>query len=104
MKVSLRGIRRFSAACGTMLIVGAIAGCGTNLAATLTLDDARAECLAGNNDPGEFTSIVLLAEATRDSGQTELGFLISFSPACEDVPFPDGCSRCLTAIAAVVWN
>ena len=88
-----------------------VAGCGTNvgtnLAAGVSLAEARATCLAWltvADSAALFDVLVLVAEAGRDDGRTEPDFLVSFLPSCSDDPDIAGCSSCFTQIGAAVWN
>ncbi len=88
-----------------------VAGCGTNLAGGVSLAQARSTCLAWDSsaEAGAFLdSLILVAEAARDSGSTEADFLAAFLTPCSDplVTGPDfaGCTSCITQIAAAVWN
>ena len=85
-----------------------VAGCGTNVVGTVTLAEARATCLAWNNDPtggiAEVEAIVLLAETSRDIGQTEAGFVVVSFGVCEGTPDPSGCKECMIQVGAAIWN
>ncbi len=96
----------------TLLVSGCGGGVGqTNVAAGVTLASAIETCEIGIGTPdaGQFTdSLILIAEAQRDSGVTEASFLEAFIPSCvSNAPTASqvsGCISCVTQIAAAVWN
>jgi len=89
------------AGCGSNL-----GGVGSNVARGVSLAEARATCLAWDNEPGLFDAFVLIAEAARDDGITELEFLQAFIPSCSPTVVQDqaGCIACSTQVGAAVYN
>ncbi len=91
-----------------VMVVGfalGLAGCGTKLGQQVTLADARAACLAGDdtvNGLAYFNTFVLIAEALRDDGLPESAFMGLFIGECE--PNDAGCFSCVSHLAAAVWN
>ncbi len=103
-------MRNVAIAVGLLFVAGCGTGLpGTNTASVVTLAQARATCIAwdGSSDGAAFVdALILMMEAGRDDGLTEVEFLDVAVPSCDD-PFNTdwaGCITCMTEVAAVVWN
>ena len=86
-----------------------IAGCGTNVAGGVSLAQARSTCLDWDRTPdaaADFGSLVLIAEARRDDGDTQSSYLAAVSTVCEGRLGSDlsGCLACFAQVGAAVWN
>ena len=84
---------------------------GTNLAAVVSLSDARATCLAFNPEAmsgSGFSTVVIVAEGIRDEHVSQAEFVAGMGEICiaENFTRRDqiDCISCFTQVAAVVWN
>ena len=101
------------------LLTGAVAlslaaGCGSNVAGTISRAEAFGDCnsfsVLGWGAPltqDVFDTMLIVAEALRDSGDSRADFLLyAFDPCAEPGYSPAAasqCAVCMTSIAAVVW-
>ena len=97
-----------------LVMLTVVVGCGSNVGGGVTLAQARTTCVTWENADGTtvaianaaFNSLVITAEAVRDSGITEFGYLSIGASGCDD-PLqidPAGCFACITQIAAAVYD
>ena len=90
-----------------------VASCGTYLSGGATLAQARSTCIkwvgtATTTAEADTNTFILIAQAGRDSGDTEADYLVFFLPDCSDNTAnfgdPSGCNACITQVGAAVWN
>ena len=89
-----------------------IASCGTNLSGGVTLTQARSTCIewATGTPVPELgtTTLIDIAQARRDAGESEADWLLDLSQDCNDEKQNNhdtpGCIACITQIGSAVWK
>ncbi len=98
------------------IVIAGIAsvGCGSDVAGSVSLADARDECNLYQNlsigeplSEGEFNVLFITAESLRDDGTSKSTFITAAFTSCRDnEPIEaarEQCVVCFTTVAAVVW-